>query len=88
MQADIQQLAAMVGIVAKSAEGMEGVISIDIYNRKHVVIHLTLKEFLSIFKEYERKHLSAIDDEIFVLIDGVKIMALVEKEGEQIGTND
>ncbi|MFJ7971279.1 hypothetical protein [Psychrobacillus sp. NPDC096389] len=83
MQGDIQQLAAMVGIVAKSAEGMEGVISIDIYNKKHVVIHLTLKEFLSVFKEYERKHLTDTDDEIFVVINGVKLMALVEKENEQ-----
>lgn len=88
MKADIQQLAAMVGIISKSAEGMKGVISIDIYNRNRTKIHLESEVFLSNFDSYEKKTFIEDKDLVFVVIDGVEILALVDKEGEQIGTND
>lgn len=85
MNKNIQQLAAMVGVLRESVKNkdMKEVISVYISSHFETTIHITEELFFSLFNEYEKGEHTNETDEVYVSVEGVKVFALIDVEDDQ-----
>ena len=84
MNKNIQQLAAMVAVLQESLKNMDMNEIISIYTSKHfeTTIHITEELFLSTYEEYEKGDYTKDSDELFVFVEGIRVFALTDIEGD------